>query len=153
MSGRQPLAHVVATRRQKEVTDRAAAEALELVGVTTLSSRPVATLSTGEKRLVELARCLSGPYEMLLLDEPSSGLDDGETRQFGEILSHVVRQRGVGVLLVEHDISLVSAVCATVYVLDFGHLIYHGTPADTLESEVVRQAYLGAAPVVTEGRD
>jgi ABC-type branched-subunit amino acid transport system ATPase component/ABC-type branched-subunit amino acid transport system permease subunit len=153
MSGRQPLAHVVATRHQKEVTDRAAAEALELVGVTTLSSRPVTTLSTGEKRLVELARCLSGPYGMLLLDEPSSGLDDGETRHFGEILSHVVRQRGVGVLLVEHDISLVSAVCATVYVLDFGHLIYHGTPADTLESEVVRQAYLGAAPVVTEGRD
>ncbi len=153
MAGRQPLAHVAATRRQKEATNRAAADALELVGVTALSGRPVATLSTGEKRLVELARCLSGPFEMLLLDEPSSGLDDGETRQFGEILTHVVRQRAVGMLLVEHDMSLVSAVCSTVYVLDFGHLIYHGTPADTLESELVRQAYLGAAPVVTEGRD
>jgi ABC-type branched-subunit amino acid transport system ATPase component/branched-subunit amino acid ABC-type transport system permease component len=153
MAGRQPLAHVAATSHQKEVTNRAAADALELVGVTALSARPVATLSTGEKRLVELARCLSGPFEMLLLDEPSSGLDDAETRQFGEILIHVVRQRGVGVLLVEHDMSLVSAVCSSVYVLDFGHLIYHGTPADTLESELVRQAYLGAAPVVTEGRD
>ena len=99
MAGRQPLAHVAATRHQKEVTNRAAAEALELVGVTALAGRPVATLSTGEKRLVELARCLSGPFEMLLLDEPSSGLDDAETRQFGEILTHVVRQRAVGVLL------------------------------------------------------
>ena len=69
------------------------------------------TLSTGQRRLVELARCLAGPFDVLLLDEPSSGLDRDETAAFDEVLRNVVRERGCGILLVEHDMSLVLNVC------------------------------------------
>jgi ABC-type branched-subunit amino acid transport system ATPase component/branched-subunit amino acid ABC-type transport system permease component len=147
MAGREPFGHVMAGRRQKELTARAAAEAIDLLGIGSLADRGVAHLSTSEKRLVELARCLAGPYRMLLLDEPSSGLDEEETRHFGEVLNRVVEERGIGILLVEHDMSLVTAVCSTLYVLDFGRLIYNGTPTDTLASDAVRRAYLGAEPV------
>ena len=105
-------------------------------------------LSTGQRRLVELARVLSGPFDMLLLDEPSSGLDQAETQQFGEILRRVVAERGIGILLVEHDMSLVQQVCERVYVLDFGRLLFEGTADEMITSDVVRAAYLG-----TEGQD
>ena len=83
-------------------------------------------LSTGQRRLVELARCLAGPFDLLLLDEPSSGLDRDETAQFGDVLQRVVDERGCGILLVEHDMSLVMRVCTYIYVLDFGVLIFEG---------------------------
>jgi ABC-type branched-subunit amino acid transport system ATPase component len=80
---------------------------------------------------------------VLLLDEPSSGLDRGETGQFGEILRRAVDERELGVLLVEHDMALVTAVCEHVFVLDFGKLIFEGTMAAAAASSVVRAAYLG----------
>jgi ABC-type branched-subunit amino acid transport system ATPase component len=100
-------------------------------------------LSTGQRRLVELARCLTGPFSILLLDEPSSGLDLGETRAFGRILRRVVAERGIGILLVEHDMALVMDICDDIFVLDFGTLIFRGTPEDVQRSDVVRAAYLG----------
>ena len=96
---------------------------------------------------MELARCLAGPFRILLLDEPSSGLDREETRRFGSILQRVVEERGVGVLLVEHDMSLVLDVCERLYVLDFGRLIYEGTPAEVMASPLVQAAYLGDVSV------
>ncbi len=110
-----------------------------------LAPRPVALLSTGQRRLVELARALAGPYRLLLLDEPSSGLDSAETARFGGILRRVIDERGLGILLVEHDMSLVGAVCDHVHVLDFGRLIFEGTMAEVVRSEAVAAAYLGAA--------
>jgi ABC-type branched-subunit amino acid transport system ATPase component len=113
----------------------------------------VKDLSTGQRRLVELARALAGPFDVLLLDEPSSGLDQTETRQFGDILTRVVAERGVGILLVEHDMSLVRQICDHVYVLDFGRVLFEGTPQEMVESEGVREAYLGsegAAPEIIE---
>jgi ABC-type branched-subunit amino acid transport system ATPase component len=86
---------------------------------------------------------------MLLLDEPSSGLDGRETAEFGQILTAVVRERGCGILLVEHDMVLVREVCSYVFVLDFGALIFEGTPQEMRESELVRAAYLGEAESVT----
>jgi ABC-type branched-subunit amino acid transport system ATPase component len=103
----------------------------------------MSVLSTGQKRLVELARVLAGGYQMLLLDEPSSGLDEAETARFGEILTSVVRDRGVGILLVEHDMTLVMAVCEYIYVLDFGNMIFEGSAEETQASPAVRAAYLG----------
>jgi ABC-type branched-subunit amino acid transport system ATPase component len=103
----------------------------------------VHALSTGQQRLVELARCLAGPFRILLLDEPSSGLDRVETKRFGEILQRVVKERGVGILLVEHDMSLVMDICQDVYVLDFGRLIFTGTADTLMASPVVQAAYLG----------
>ena len=80
---------------------------------------------------------------MVLLDEPSSGLDHSETRRFGSILKQVVAERDVGVLLVEHDMSLVLDVCEYIYVLDFGELVFEGTPTEVMASPIVQAAYLG----------
>jgi len=118
-------------------------DALEHCGITELSGRTAGDLSTGQRRLVELARAIATPFRFLLLDEPSSGLDPGETETFGAILTDFVRDSGIGILLVEHDMALVSTVCSYIYVLDFGRLIYQGPTAETLRSAVVLDAYLG----------
>jgi ABC-type branched-subunit amino acid transport system ATPase component len=128
-----------------ERTERLAAthDAMALCGIAHLSEAQAGSLSTGERRLVELARCLAGRFDLLLLDEPSSGLDRTETERFGRILRTVVETRGCGILLVEHDMSLVLNVCDDIYVLDFGRLIFVGTPEEVASSELVRVAYLG----------
>jgi ABC-type branched-subunit amino acid transport system ATPase component len=109
-----------------------------------LAAADVADLSTGQRRLVELARVLAGGFSVLLLDEPSSGLDVSETDQFGRVLEQLVRQRGVGILLVEHDMQLVMSVCARLHVIDFGRPIFEGTPEEAQASAIVQAAYLGA---------
>ena len=101
-------------------------------------------LSTGQRRLVELARVLTGAFDIVLLDEPSSGLDQSETQRFGQILQRVVDERGIGILLVEHDMALVRQICDRVYVLDFGRVLFEGTSTEMVDSEIVRDAYLGS---------
>jgi ABC-type branched-subunit amino acid transport system ATPase component len=86
---------------------------------------------------------LAGGFDVILLDEPSSGLDATESRQFGDILQRVVAERGVAVLLVEHDMGLVTRICRHVYVLDFGTLIFDGTAQQMIKNATVRAAYLG----------
>ena len=120
-----------------------AAQALAACDITELADTLVAALSVGQRRLVELARVHAGGYRMLLLDEPSSGLDPAETARFGAIVRGLVAESGAGVLLVEHDMSLVMEVCDYLYTLDFGRLIFAGTPAETRASAAVRAAYLG----------
>jgi ABC-type branched-subunit amino acid transport system ATPase component/branched-subunit amino acid ABC-type transport system permease component len=142
MAGTNPAAHLLATPAQRRAIDSAAAEAVEFCGLSPLAHVPVLALSTGHRRLVELARCLARSPRILLLDEPSAGLDRSETARFGEILRRVA-ERGVGILLVEHDMSLVMDVCDYIYVLDFGRLLFDGTPAEARESKLVRAAYLG----------
>jgi ABC-type branched-subunit amino acid transport system ATPase component/branched-subunit amino acid ABC-type transport system permease component len=143
-AGARVLGQLAARPAQWRAAEAAAWSAMELCGIADLAQRQAGALSTGQRRLVELARCLAGPFDMLLLDEPSSGLDQAETARFGEILSRVVADRGVGVLLVEHDMSLVMRICTTIYVLDFGRLVFHGTPEQVAASPVVRAAYLGS---------
>jgi ABC-type branched-subunit amino acid transport system ATPase component len=118
--------------------------AIDLAGIGAFVDTPVEHLSTGQRRLVELARVLAGPFDIILLDEPSSGLDQTETYRFGEILRHVVERRGVGIFLVEHDMALVEHTCERVYVLDFGRLLFEGSTDETLGSDLVRAAYLGS---------
>jgi len=141
--GARPLRQLLASRGQKRDISDATEAALNVCGITHLAQRKVVTLSTGQRRLVELARVLAGGFEVLLLDEPSSGLDEQETRQFGDILTKLIVDREVGILLVEHDVELVMATCSYLYVLDFGRLIFEGTPGQTRRSDVVRSAYLG----------
>ena len=86
-------------------------------------------LSTGQRRLVELAR-LAGEFDVLLLDEPSSGLDHAETERFGDVLTRVVAERGVGILLVEHDMALVMEVCELHLRARLRRLIFEGTPGE-----------------------
>jgi ABC-type branched-subunit amino acid transport system ATPase component len=116
---------------------------MQLAGVASLADRQAALLTSGERRLVELARALAGSFDVILLDEPSSGLDQTETRRFGEVLVHVVAERGTGLLLVEHDMALVMEVCEYIYVMDFGRIIFEGAPAEVRASEIVQAAYLG----------
>ena len=144
-AGRNPLRHLFSGRHEKTETRAAAWAAMQACEITHLAQRPVGGLSTGQRRLVEFARCLAGPFNLLLLDEPSSGLDGNETRMFGEVLRNAVRNRGVGVLLVEHDMSLVMNVCEKVYVLDFGELVFEGSPSEVAASPLVRAAYLGSS--------
>jgi ABC-type branched-subunit amino acid transport system ATPase component len=119
-------------------------EALDRCGIAALAKVPIASLPTGRRRLVELARVVACDFKVLLLDEPSSGLDDAETEQFAQILRALVADLGTGILLVEHDMNLVMSVCDYLHVLDFGHLIFEGSPVEARGSDVVRAAYLGA---------
>ncbi|ONH31677.1 branched-chain amino acid ABC transporter permease/ATP-binding protein [Pseudofrankia asymbiotica] len=144
MAGSNPRGQVLATRAERRATLEAAEYAMELCGISDLRAVNAGQLSTGQRRLVELARCLSGPFDTLLLDEPSSGLDPVETERFGETLTRVVETRGCGILLVEHDMALVLRICAEIYVLDFGKLLFHGTPEEVRTSPVVQAAYLGS---------
>ena len=134
---------VVPRRNETARLRERAARALAACDITELAGTPVAALSVGQRRLVELARVHAGGYRMLLLDEPSSGLDPAETARFGAIVRDLVAESGVGVLLVEHDMRLVMEVCDYLYTLDFGQLIFSGTPAETQASAAVRAAYLG----------
>jgi ABC-type branched-subunit amino acid transport system ATPase component/branched-subunit amino acid ABC-type transport system permease component len=142
-AGRSPFSQLLSGRRQKAEIRAAAWSAMKLCGITELARESVGGLPTGQRRLVELARCLAGPFNLLLLDEPSSGLDANETRQFGEVLRAALRDRGVGILLVEHDMSLVMGVCDNIFVLDFGKLVFEGRPAAVAASPIVQAAYLG----------
>jgi len=143
IAGSSVLRQVIGRSRERDEVAAAAAEAIVLAGIEHLEGLTAGDLSTGQRRLVELARVLAGRFTVLLLDEPSSGLDRDETSAFGDVLRRVLDARETGILLVEHDMSLLMNGCDYVYVLDFGKLIFEGTPSEVARSEVVQQAYLG----------
>jgi branched-chain amino acid transport system ATP-binding protein len=122
-------------------------EILEKVGLSEVSEFMVGTLPTGTARLVELARALASNPKVLLLDEPSSGLNEEETEEMASLLRKLVDE-GLGVLLVEHDMSFVMGTCQFIHVLDFGTIIATGTPAEVQANAQVQAAYLGTETVV-----
>jgi ABC-type branched-subunit amino acid transport system ATPase component len=143
LAASSPLHQLIGTKGDEVDIRQAVAEAMSLTGIEDLADRQAALLSTGQRRLVELARVLAGSFSVIMLDEPGAGLDSEETHRLGEILRQVVVRRGVGILIVEHDLSLVRQVCERIYVLDFGQLIFEGTPEEMLQSDLVKVAYLG----------
>jgi branched-chain amino acid transport system ATP-binding protein len=118
---------------------------IELLGIADVANSPAEALSLGHGRLVELGRALAGEPSLLLLDEPSSGLDRIETAALAAVLDRVREERGVAVLLVEHDLEMVTRVVERLYVLDFGQVLASGVTADVLADANVRRAYLGQA--------
>jgi branched-chain amino acid transport system ATP-binding protein len=116
---------------------------LSLLGLEDDADRAVEALSLGRARLVEVGRALMTEPKLLLLDEPSSGLDGHETAALAETLRDVQRERGTAVLLVEHDVEFVRSFSTRMFVLDFGHLIAQGLTAQVLADDAVRKAYLG----------
>jgi branched-chain amino acid transport system ATP-binding protein len=115
---------------------------LERVGIAAYARERADAIPTGTARLLELARCLAADPQLLLLDEPSSGLDEAETDAFGELLAGLAAE-GRGILMVEHDMDLVMAVCDDIHVLDFGQIIASGDPAAIRADRKVQEAYLG----------
>jgi ABC-type branched-subunit amino acid transport system ATPase component len=144
-SGFRLLGPLYARAKETKDVERRATDAMERCGISHLARKTVVDLSTGQRRLVELARAIATPFKFLLLDEPSSGLDASETHAFGRVLTDHVAESGVGILLVEHDMALVADICERIYVLDFGKIIYEGTTNDAMNSDLVRSAYLGEA--------
>jgi branched-chain amino acid transport system ATP-binding protein len=116
---------------------------LDIVGLQREADVPVESLSLGRGRLVELGRALMTQPKLLLLDEPSSGLDVRETDALADRLAAVQEQHEFAVLLVEHDVEMVSRLVSRLYVLDFGERIAVGPTLTVLGEESVRRAYLG----------
>jgi branched-chain amino acid transport system ATP-binding protein len=142
---------VAGTIRNRWSRDRFDVEAeaeriVDLIGIRHLSHREVSEIPTGMARRVELGRALMTRPRLLLLDEPASGQDETETEEFGELLLRLAAE-GTGILLVEHDVSLVMKVCSQVSVLDFGVIIASGTPSEIQRNDAVIAAYLGEAPL------
>ena len=134
----------VLNRSAPSADERARTEAtLELLGLARLADAPIEALSLGRGRLVEVGRALMTEPKLLLLDEPSSGLDANETAALADSLRAVQAERGTAVLLVEHDVEFVRTYVDRVFVLDFGTLIVSGATSDVLASDEVRRAYLG----------
>jgi ABC-type branched-subunit amino acid transport system ATPase component len=117
--------------------------AMEFVGLDRSPKAKVGALGAHERRLVEVARAVVGSPRVVLLDEPAAGLPDEETGQLGEVIHRIPEAFGALVILVDHDMSLVSSCCETTAVLDFGKLIASGPTADVLRNEHVMRAYLG----------
>jgi branched-chain amino acid transport system ATP-binding protein len=124
-------------------------EVLELLGLADLAEEPIERLSLGRGRLVEVGRALMTDPKLLLLDEPSSGLDREETALLARTLQEVQATQGFAILLVEHDVELVSSFTERAYVLDFGCLIASGPTAEVMASDEVRTAYFGDVEVAS----
>lgn len=120
----------------------AAREILRFVGLEQRADERAGTLPYGEQRLLGVALALAGKPSMLLLDEPVSGMNPSETARFVKLV-HKIRDSGVTILLVEHDMPMVMGVCDRIVVLNFGSIIAEGSPAEIQSNREVISAYLG----------
>ena len=150
LSVRENVLVAAEARVRKEVRKLSSAmltdQILHRLGLTRIAELSADALPTGLARLVELGRALAIGPRLLLLDEPGAGLNATETARIGALLRELADE-GMGVLLVEHDMSLVMDCCDLIYVLDFGELIAVGTPAEIQVDQVVQKAYLGDVDV------
>lgn len=132
------------TRREERELQARADELIAFLDLTRFSGSLATDLPAGAQRLVEVARGLAAAPKLLLLDEPAAGLDDSETRELADVL-HAVREGGVSMVLIEHNMSLVLAISDEVTVMDAGKVIADDVPRVVREDDVVRKAYLGVA--------
>lgn len=131
--------------RVSEVARRRRAEAsLEDVGMGHRSSTPVSTLTFGERRLVEMARAIASRPRLVLLDEPSSGLNDAEIEAFAEVIRRL-HQTGCTIILVEHNLPFVRSLAEDIIALDFGRLLAHGQTEEVFGLRAFQEAYVGLA--------
>ena len=128
---------------------RATSEIIGSLGLTGLLGLQAEELSEGQRKLVCVAQALASKPKLLLLDEPAAGLDSAESAWLGQQLL-AVRDTGVAILLVDHDMDLVMSVCDELVVLDFGKVIAMGSPPEVLANPLVVAAYLGSVVPTAE---
>jgi branched-chain amino acid transport system ATP-binding protein len=119
------------------------ARVLHLVGLLNMSREMAQNLNLYQRRMLEFAKTLLGQPRLILLDEPGAGLNEAESHSLRELIAGVEAFCGAQVLLVDHDISLISACCAQTVVLDYGQCIGNGPTRQVLSEAAVRRAYLG----------
>jgi branched-chain amino acid transport system ATP-binding protein len=131
-------------RREEEEIERRSFELLELVGLRRSAADELAkNLPYGDQRRLEVARALAGDPKLLLLDEPTAGMNPGETRQMTEFIGRLRRDLNLTILLIEHDMKVVMGVSERITVLDYGEKIAEGTPEEIRANPRVIEAYLG----------
>jgi branched-chain amino acid transport system ATP-binding protein len=128
-------------REERHLHDHAAS-LLERFGLGTLADTRAGNLPYGDQRRLEIARALATDPRLLLLDEPTAGMNPMETQALGEQIKRL-RDQGLTVLVIEHDMSLIHQVCDEIYVLNFGQIIAHGAPDKIKNDPTVIEAYLG----------
>lgn len=126
---------------EKMLRDRAD-ELLQQFDLTHVRDTKAGNLSYGDQRRLEMARAIAAQPELILLDEPTAGMNPTETHQLGEQILRL-RESGITVLVIEHDMSLIQQVCDHIYVLNFGQMLAYGTPNEVRQNPVVIEAYLG----------
>lgn len=129
-------------KHEKAAHERAM-ELLSIFDMEHLASEQAGSLPYGAQRRLEIVRALATNPKLLLLDEPAAGMNPNETEELMETIEIVRKRFGVTVLLIEHDMKLVSGICEYLYVLNFGRLLAEGTPKEVLSNPEVVKAYLG----------
>ncbi len=136
------LFHTPFQRREEEEAVTRCMEELRFVGLEHLWREEAGSLAYGSQRLLEISRALATDPRLLVLDEPAGGMNDQETTELVDVI-HAIRERGITVLLIEHDMRLVMQVCEKLVVLEHGTLIAQGDPASVRTNPDVIEAYLG----------
>jgi ABC-type branched-subunit amino acid transport system ATPase component len=147
VAGNVALAHEHSKQGDRASRRQDVLGAIDFVGIDVDPNVQVGTLGARERRLVEVARAVVGKPKLVLLDEPGAGLPEEETEHLGQVIQRIPEHMGALVILVDHDMSLVSACCEVTAVLDFGKLIASGPTAEVLRDEAVMKAYLGTEEV------
>ncbi|MGB3161647.1 MAG: ABC transporter ATP-binding protein [Carnobacterium sp.] len=140
------LAGIVRTPRFYHSEAEMKNEAIKLLKIFNLESKQTEqakNLPYGEQRRLEIVRALATKPKILFLDEPAAGMNPQETADLTDLIRQIQKDFSITILLIEHDMSLVMNVCERIYVLEYGRMIAHGTPAEIKNNKAVIKAYLG----------
>jgi branched-chain amino acid transport system ATP-binding protein len=146
LANRDPVAaalHLPASVDSERAAEARAEELIALLGLDAFRDRPTGELSTGTRRIVELACLLAQDPAVVLLDEPTAGVAQAETEALVPLLRRIQAETGCSMVVIEHDMGLLSALCDEFVALDQGRVIARGTPAEVLGDPDVIASYLG----------